>query len=81
MPDAEREVFILARVHLTSREMETLILLAEGLGNKQVARRLGISEHGSKRLVMSIMTKLDTRNRTGAVVKAIRLGLIKVDEE
>ncbi|HEY3609906.1 MAG TPA: LuxR C-terminal-related transcriptional regulator, partial [Pseudonocardiaceae bacterium] len=39
------------RPRITPRERETLALLVDGLSNKQIARRLGISEHGAKRLV------------------------------
>ncbi|MEV0662823.1 response regulator transcription factor [Actinomadura luteofluorescens] len=61
---------------LTPRENETLALLAEGLSNKQIARRLSISDHGAKRLVTSVMLKLGAPNRTAAVVIAIRQGMI-----
>jgi two-component system, NarL family, nitrate/nitrite response regulator NarL len=61
---------------LTARETETLGLLAEGLSNKQIARRLRISEHGVKRLVGSLLLKLGSPNRTTAVVTAMRSGLI-----
>ncbi len=63
-------------VMLTPRENETLGLLAEGLSNKQIARRLSISDHGAKRLVTSVMLKLGAPNRTAAVVTAIRTGMI-----
>ncbi len=63
-------------VTLTPRENETLDLLAEGLSNKQIARRLSISDHGAKRLVTSVMLKLGAPNRTAAVVTAIRIGMI-----
>ncbi|MFI0367316.1 response regulator transcription factor [Actinomadura sp. 1N219] len=61
---------------LTPRENETLVLLAEGLSNKQIARRLSISDHGAKRLVTSVMLKLGAPNRTAAVVIAIKQGII-----
>lgn len=61
---------------LTPREIEVLRLLAEGLPNKTIARRLGISDHTVKFHVNAIMTKLDAQSRTGAVVKAMRLGLL-----
>lgn len=62
-------------VRLTGREREALALLACGLSNKQIARRLSISSHGAKRLVASIMLKLDAPNRTMAAVTAIRSGI------
>jgi two-component system nitrate/nitrite response regulator NarL len=61
---------------LTTRERETLLLLADGLSNKQIARRLTISDHGAKRLVTSVLLKLGAPNRTSAVVTAIKSGLI-----
>ncbi|WP_198414039.1 helix-turn-helix transcriptional regulator [Micromonospora phaseoli] len=64
---------------LTPRERETLGLLAEGLSNRQIGRRLGVSEHGAKRLVGSIMTKLDSPNRTLAVAIALRERLIQAE--
>ncbi|MBL1099190.1 helix-turn-helix transcriptional regulator [Streptomyces coffeae] len=63
-------------VSLTGRENEVLLLLAEGLSNKQIARRLGISSHGVKRIVASLLLKLGAPNRTAAVVTAIQSGLI-----
>ncbi len=60
------------RVRLTPREEQALGLLVDGLSNKQIARRLGISGHGAKRLVANILAKLDVPNRTMAVAKALR---------
>jgi two-component system, NarL family, nitrate/nitrite response regulator NarL len=67
------------RPNLTHREREALALLVMGLSNKQIARRLSISSHGAKRLVASIMLKLDAPNRTLAAVKAIRVGIVDCD--
>jgi DNA-binding NarL/FixJ family response regulator len=64
--------------NLTPREMETLEMLAEGLSNKQIAARLGISEHTAKFHVNSILGKLDAATRTEAVMRGIRAGLLKV---
>lgn len=61
---------------LTPRERETLRLLAEGLSNKQIARRLLISQHGAKRLVANILAKLNCSNRTLAATVAIKKGLV-----
>ncbi len=61
---------------LTPRELEVLQLLAEGLPNKQVAQRLGVSEHTVKFHVNAILSKLDAHSRTEAVTRAARLGLI-----
>ncbi len=61
---------------LTAREIEVLQLLAEGVGNKTIARDLGISDHTVKFHVASIMTKLNAASRTEAVTLGARLGLI-----
>src|SRR5919202_458193 len=61
---------------LTPRELEVLGMLAEGLGNKIVAARLGISEHTVKTHVASILPKLDAGTRAEAVAIGARLGLI-----
>jgi DNA-binding NarL/FixJ family response regulator len=61
---------------LTPRELEVLQLLAEGLPNKAIARRLNISEHTVKFHLNAIMSKLGAQSRTEAVVRATRLGLI-----
>ncbi|MGF1507347.1 MAG: LuxR C-terminal-related transcriptional regulator, partial [Anaerolineae bacterium] len=61
---------------LTPREHEVLQLLAEGLPNKAIARRLNISEHTVKFHVNAILGKLAASSRTEAVVRATRAGLI-----
>ncbi|MFQ3568531.1 MAG: response regulator transcription factor [Aggregatilineales bacterium] len=61
---------------LTVRETQVLHLIAEGLPNKTIAQRLGISEHTVKFHINSILTKLNAQSRTDAVVRATRLGLL-----
>lgn len=61
---------------LTPRERGVLQLLAEGLSNKAIAERLGISEHTVKFHVNAILGKLGAQSRTEAVTRAARLGLI-----
>jgi DNA-binding NarL/FixJ family response regulator len=61
---------------LTARELEVLELLAAGLSNKAIAARLGISDQTVKFHVSSITGKLGVTNRTEAVRRALRLGLI-----
>ena len=61
---------------LTDREVQVLELLAEGLPNKAIARRLSISDQTVKFHVSSISAKLGAANRTDAVRRAARLGLI-----
>ena len=63
---------------LTRREIEVLEMLAEGLGNKMIAHKLEISEHTVKFHVNSILAKLNSGTRTEAVMRAIRLGLLKI---
>jgi NarL family two-component system response regulator YdfI len=61
---------------LTEREIEVLRKLAEGLGNKQIASSLGISEHTVKFHISSILDKLGASSRTEAVTIGIRMGLV-----
>jgi len=61
---------------LTHREIEVLQLLAAGLGNKEIASRLLISEHTAKFHVASILAKLGAATRTEAVTLGIRRGLV-----
>jgi len=61
---------------LTPRELEVLQLLAQGLSNKEIAQRLGTSEHTAKFHVNSILGKLGARSRTEAIVLAARAGII-----
>ena len=56
---------------LTRREIEVLGMLAEGLANKNIAARLGISEHTVKTHVASILTKLDAFSRLDTFTRAI----------
>lgn len=63
-------------VTLSSREIEVLKLMTEALSNKQIARSLNISEATVKTHVSTLIAKLGVQDRVGAVVKAIRGGLI-----
>jgi DNA-binding NarL/FixJ family response regulator len=66
-----------APVHtLTPREREVLTMLADGLGNKMIAARLGISDHTVKAHVGAIFDKLRVSTRAEAVALGLRLGLI-----
>lgn len=62
---------------LTPRELEVLQLLAEGLTNQQVGSRLELSPRTVKTHVQNLLVKLDTPDRTGAVARGFRLGLIR----
>ncbi|HVT18143.1 MAG TPA: response regulator transcription factor [Thermoanaerobaculia bacterium] len=61
---------------LTPRELEVLQLLAEGLSNRLIADRLGISEHTAKFHITAIVGKLGAQSRTDAAIRGARLGLI-----
>jgi len=67
-----------SQISLTSRELEVLTLLSDGLANKQISIELGISEHTVKFHVSSIYQKLNVSNRAEAVRLGIQLGLILV---
>ncbi len=61
---------------LTAREHEVVSLMAEGLSNKQIADRLGISSHTAKFHVNAVLAKLDASTRTEAVVRALQRGVV-----
>jgi len=61
---------------LTPRETEVLQLLAEGLTNRRLGERLGISEHTAKFHVNAILGKLGAQTRGEAIAQAARLGLL-----
>lgn len=63
---------------LTPRELEVLARLAEGLSNKAIADALGISDQTVKFHVAAIIGKLGAANRTDAVRRAIRRGLVAI---
>lgn len=63
---------------LTEREKQVVQLLSEGLSNKLIADRLGISDHTAKFHVNGVMMKLGASTRTEAVVEAMRRGLVKL---
>jgi len=75
-PSAERRAF--NPESLTPREVEVLRLIAEGLGNKQIAARLAISEHTVKFHVGSVFAKIRASTRAEAVMIGARRGLIVV---
>ena len=61
---------------LTPREREVLQMISAGLGNKEIAGRLSISDHTVKFHVASILGKLGASSRTEAVSNGIRHGLV-----
>jgi len=65
-------------ITITPRERSVLQLLARGASNKEIGGELAISEHTVKSHVANIFAKLEARDRTEAVAKAIQKGLIQV---
>jgi DNA-binding NarL/FixJ family response regulator len=63
---------------LTGRECQVLRLVSAGLGNKEIADRLAISEHTVKFHISSILGKLNVASRTEAVSLGIRRGIIPI---
>jgi DNA-binding NarL/FixJ family response regulator len=63
---------------LTTREQQVLRLMSEGLGNKEIAARLNISDHTVKFHISSILGKLSAASRTEAVSLGIRRGIIPI---
>jgi len=61
---------------LTGREIEVLRMMSEGFANKEIASRMGISDHTVKFHISSILAKLAVSSRTEAVTAGIRNGLI-----
>ena len=63
-------------IHLTARELDVLRLVALGLGDKQVARRLGLKTHTAKNHLRHVREKFGVTDRTSTVVIAMKAGLI-----
>ena len=61
---------------LTNREREILALLADGLGNKQIAARLGISTNTVKTHLELLFEKIGVSSRAEAVATGVRRGLL-----
>jgi DNA-binding NarL/FixJ family response regulator len=68
-----------ARPSLSGREVEVLSLLAEGSGNKEIARALHLSEATIKSHLVRIYAKLGVDDRTAAVTTALGLGILRLD--
>jgi NarL family two-component system response regulator LiaR len=65
---------------LTSREMETLILVAKGLVAKEIARTLDISEKTVRNHISNIYRKLGIYDRSQLVIYAMKKGLVDIQE-
>ncbi len=69
----------LDRAALTEREAEVLRLIAQGLTNAEIAAQLIVSLETVKTHVAHVLTKLDARDRTQAVIRAYQTGFITPD--
>jgi DNA-binding NarL/FixJ family response regulator len=67
----------LTKMQFTERELELLNLMADGLSNKRIAKKLFISENTVKYHIRNILQKFGVQNRTEAVAQAIRKGLLE----
>ena len=65
---------------LSAREREVLLLAAQGLSSKEVARRLFISERTVQTHLASIYDKLGSRNKTEALLLALKYGVVTLEE-
>jgi NarL family two-component system response regulator LiaR len=82
-PSLGKQIFLrspLAHEVLTPRETEVLRLLARGRSNKEIATALSIGEETAKSHVSSVFGKLQVENRAQAVVRAIKLRIVAVEE-
>ena len=68
-------------VHLSPRQVEVLMLLGEGLANKPIGRRLGISACTVKQHVQAILKEFGAANRLQAVIFAYRYGILLANLE
>lgn len=62
---------------LTTREREVLVLVATGVTNREIGRRLGVAERTARTHVSNILGKLGLRSRTQAALWAVREGLVE----
>jgi len=67
------------RPTLSQRERQVLELMAEGMRNKEIAAALGISADTTGMHLKNLFTKLEVHDRTAAVAKAIRRGIIRIE--
>ncbi|MDE1178233.1 MAG: response regulator transcription factor [Edaphobacter sp.] len=77
---AQRLFEAIGREELSPRELEVLSLVAQGCANKDVAQRLFISDKTVRNHVTSCLLKLQAKDRTEAVTRAIERGLIRIQE-
>lgn len=80
-PIAQQLASRVARIQPSSRELEVLKLLARGIGTREIATQLHISENTVRNHINNVMEKLDSHDRTKAVTEALRQGLLRLDDE
>ena len=66
---------------LTKREMETIKLIAQGLSNHDIAKKLVVNERTIAKYVSNILQKLHLENRTQAALYALREGITELDDK
>jgi two-component system response regulator DegU len=66
---------------LSPRELEVLTLIGRGCSNEEIAQLLFISPHTVKNHVSNIYRKLYVNDRTRAALQAVRMGLVKIEED
>jgi DNA-binding NarL/FixJ family response regulator len=79
VPKKQEKLFIdKNRNSLSQRELEVLSLVKEGLKNPEIAESLGLSIKTIENHIRSILLKLDAKNRTDAVILAIKNSILKI---
>jgi DNA-binding NarL/FixJ family response regulator len=78
LTEARSEATVEAGSIISAREEEVLQLVADGLGTTEIAARLFISQKTVKNHLASIYDKLDARDRTQAVLMAVKMGIVKL---
>lgn len=68
------------RFDLSERELEVLTLTAQGLSSQQIADRLVLSNHTARNHIQRVINKLEAHSRLEAVLKGVKLGLIKLGD-
>ena len=67
--------------HLTNRELEVLKLAAKGMSNRDIATELGVGLRTVKGHLTTIFDKMSVKSRTEAVLKALKQGWVRLNEE
>lgn len=69
----------LPHADLSSRELDVLKLIVEGMSNKEIASALSVTESTIKNHINSLLDKLNVRDRTQAATAALRRGIVSLD--